>query len=446
MLPGQHACPLTSQVFSLLMVHTLLQKLTRIQTDEATPNQSFGREVQALRARINVTALCQAASALHGGIPCRFFTRAFEGRKATMSGINLDAWIRFADRDAWVVRIPRITAFSHLPADLIESFIQNEYATLKWLSRTGVPVVEAHGYGLASDPSNPVGVSYMFMGAMPGKPFDVIRATREQKLRVYGQYAKVLAVIHCQKPRKFASSLGHPEANEENRNVHYAVASDSFTHLGRHGPYRTPLEYFVSTAEQHLELISDGQLYPEYAKEAFAYYSLLRDKVAPVLAARSGDNREFWLKHMDDKGDHIRVDTNYNIKAIVNWQLARFVPAEEAFGPSLFTANIGQLYGGTPGLGIDDEVFSSLLRDTGYQGLVNFASSDELARRFQLGLADGLSKTEVLGLIGAVLEILYGDVYQNVEAWCKAQWVSMTHDPRTKKIEELLGAMQAEGA
>jgi hypothetical protein len=29
------------------------------------------------------------------------------------------------------VRIPRITAFSHLPVDLIESFIQNEYATLK---------------------------------------------------------------------------------------------------------------------------------------------------------------------------------------------------------------------------------------------------------------------------------------------------------------------------
>jgi hypothetical protein len=87
------------------------------------------------------------------------------------------------------------------------------------------------------------------------------------------------------------------------------------------------------------------------------------------------------------------VDDNYNIKAIVNWQLARFVPAEEAFGPSLFTANIGQLYGGTPGLGIDDDVFSSMLRDTGDQGLVKFASSDELARRFQLRLAGDFGGT-----------------------------------------------------
>ncbi|CAH0015926.1 unnamed protein product [Clonostachys rhizophaga] len=58
---------------------------------------------------------------------------------------------------------------------------------------------------------------------------------------------------------------------------------------------------------------------------------------------RSGDDPKFWLKHMDDKGDHIRVDRglppaklvdeNYNIKSIVNWQLARFVPTEEAFDP-----------------------------------------------------------------------------------------------------------------
>ncbi|CAH0015928.1 unnamed protein product [Clonostachys rhizophaga] len=64
---------------------------------------------------------------------------------------------------------------------------------------------------------------------------------------------------------------------------------------GRHGPYRTPLQYFVSTAERHLELIVNGQLYPEYAKEAFAFYSLLRDKAAPVLTKRSGDDRKFWI-------------------------------------------------------------------------------------------------------------------------------------------------------
>ncbi|CAG9980409.1 unnamed protein product, partial [Clonostachys byssicola] len=64
---------------------------------------------------------------------------------------------------------------------------------------------------------------------------------------------------------------------------------------GQHGPYRTTLEYFTSTAERHIDLIADGQLYPEYAKEAFAFYTLLRDQAAPVLANRSGDERKFWV-------------------------------------------------------------------------------------------------------------------------------------------------------
>ncbi|KAK7227416.1 hypothetical protein V2G26_015419 [Clonostachys chloroleuca] len=123
-----------------------------------------------------------------------------------------------------------------------------------------------------------------------------------------------------------------------------------------------------------------------------AVVSLFNNRETIYVNRRSGEDREFWLKHMDDKGDHIRVDRglppaklvddNYNIKSIVNWQLARFVPTEDAFDASLFTANMRQLYGGTPELSIDDHVFSSMLRDTGDHDLVKFASSDELARRF----------------------------------------------------------------
>ncbi|CAI6090842.1 unnamed protein product, partial [Clonostachys chloroleuca] len=100
-------------------------------------------------------------------------------------------------------------------------------------------------------------------------------------------------------------------------------------------------------------------------------------------------NRETsYSKSQSDPPDKL-VDGNYNMKSIVNWQLARFVPTEDAFDASLFTANMRQLYGGTPELSIDDHVFSSMLRDTGDHDLVKFASSDELARRFQLGLTGG---------------------------------------------------------
>lgn len=100
-------------------------------------------------------------------------------------------------------------------------------------------------------------------------------------------------LIHAESPPRSASALIPPMGDIER--IAQRLSMWQGNPLGRHGPYRTPLQYFVSTAERHLELIADGQLYPEYAKEAFAFYSLLRDKAASVLAKRSGDDPEFWV-------------------------------------------------------------------------------------------------------------------------------------------------------
>lgn len=37
------------------------------------------------------------------------------------------------------------------------------------------------------------------------------------------------------------------------------------------------------------------------------------------------DDGPFFLKHMDDKGDHILVDDEYNITGIIDWIYARVV-------------------------------------------------------------------------------------------------------------------------
>jgi hypothetical protein len=52
------------------------------------------------------------------------------------------------------------------------------------------------------------------------------------------------------------------------------------------------------------------------------------------------------LKHVDDYGDHILVDEQLNITGIIEWQMARVVPRQETFGPSLVTADMNALYNG----------------------------------------------------------------------------------------------------
>lgn len=46
---------------------------------------------------------------------------------------------------------------------------------------------------------------------------------------------------------------------------------------------------------------------------------------------------------MDDKGDHILVDDEYNITGLIDWTYTRVVPVGEVFSSSLFTVDINTL-------------------------------------------------------------------------------------------------------
>lgn len=365
-----------------------------------------------------------------------------------MGCANYHAWIVFDDGVKWLVRIPRTTAFSDIPRDLVDYLIESEYATLKFLERhLSVPAPKAHGFGLFSDPGNLVGVGYILEDAMPGRPFYAQEATDAQKSHVYDQYADMLVEI-SRVPRRQACSL--LLEGEDTRAA--AIASNRFLSLGKYGPFTDPLEYFTSIADLHLDLIADGQLYPEYPEEAFLFYGLLRDRVAPVLAAtsitaESPTSGFFFLKHVDDKGDHLLVDEDYNITAIIDWQFARFVPACEAFGPSLITADLSKLYSPLAGMNADDSYIAQSLKRKGREDLAGFASGGELARRFHFGLASGLSRSEVLGMIEAVLSLLDGKAPEKgLGEWTENWWGQMAADPRLEKVKKLIAELERERA
>ncbi|KAI0874930.1 hypothetical protein GGS24DRAFT_457324 [Hypoxylon argillaceum] len=429
-LPQHHKCPSTAQV------------------DDATWERCINNEVEALLAQVNLHELTRVASSLRSGKPCKFHPGQHLGSGANMGCANYHAWIVFDDGVKWLVRIPRTTAFSDIPRDLVDYLIESEYATLKFLERhLSVPAPKAHGFGLFSDPGNLVGVGYILEDAMPGRPFYAQEATDAQKSHVYDQYADMLVEI-SRVPRRQACSL--LLEGEDTRAA--AIASNRFLSLGKYGPFTDPLEYFTSIADLHLDLIADGQLYPEYPEEAFLFYGLLRDRVAPVLAAtsitaESPTSEFFFLKHVDDKGDHLLVDEDYNITAIIDWQFARFVPACEAFGPSLITADLSKLYSPLAGMNADDSYIAQSLKRKGREDLAGFASGGELARRFHFGLASGLSRSEVLGMIEAVLSLLDGKAPEKgLGEWTENWWGQMAADPRLEKVKKLIAELERERA
>lgn len=62
----------------------------------------------------------------------------------------------------------------------------------------------------------------------------------------------------------------------------------------------------------------------------------------------------FFLKHVDDKGDHLLVDDNLNITGIIDWQMTRIVPRLEASWPLLVTADMSVMCNGKVSLSEDD--------------------------------------------------------------------------------------------
>ncbi|KAJ4303440.1 hypothetical protein N0V90_002334 [Kalmusia sp. IMI 367209] len=227
-----------------------------------------------------------------------------------MGCANYHAWIDFDDGNKWLVRIPK-SAFSDIPTDLIEYFVASEYATLKFLETTKVPAPKAFGYGLASDRTNHVGVSFLFMEVLHGRPYYSHMAMDDQKNHIINQLADILIEISTH-PFPKAGSLVIRDGNIDVSQT----ASNRFPKLDRYGPFNNDFDYFTAIAEQHLDLIADGQLFHMYALEAFFFYRLLKDHVTNLTEATH--IKSFFLSHVGDKGDHLLIDENYNIVGVID--------------------------------------------------------------------------------------------------------------------------------
>ncbi|KAL9095267.1 MAG: hypothetical protein Q9165_002523 [Trypethelium subeluteriae] len=288
--------------------------------DDAAWEGLIHEEVSDLLAKVRIDALLKQASARRDGVKCSFEPGKYLGAGAIMGCANYHGWIRFDDGKSWIVRVPRVE-YGEVPNDLIEYLVASEYATLKYFEDTKVPAPRVFTYGLASDPDNQVGVSYILMEALPGTPYISYKATRQQKERVFEQLADILIEI-SQHPFPQAGSL-----IEGNESIEVsAFASNRFVALHEYGPFDNNMVYFVQTAEQYLDLIADGQLYHEYPSDAFYFYMMLKDHAH--LLVSDEDDGDFFLKHVDDKGDHLLIDGAGNITGIIDWQFARCVSAQ----------------------------------------------------------------------------------------------------------------------
>ena len=385
-------------------------------------------ELEALHDKINRGALIQRVKELSGGLNCRLDKSDPLGL-AKMGGMHLHLAIHLEDGTIWLARIPRqnYTSFSD---DLTNDILLSEYATLKWLQDVDIPTPKAHGYGLQNSPDNQVGVAYMLIDQLPGRPFDSVMATQEQKGKVLEQWAKQLAVLS----QKSFPTIGCLTLDGEGTIQVGPIVGDRTGTLPSIGPFKSAVRYYGAWADAYLDLIADRQLFSEYSVDAYLMFKELQEcttQAAWLDKWGDVDAGPFFLKHMDEKGDHILVDKNFEITGIIDWTFARTVPAYEAFGPSLVSANNNHLFSGKPGLSDDDVRVGRAMQRQG--GPSSYAQSDEIRRYlFGLGIGLGLTKEEVWDVFRAIIITLKGSdsIAIDLQQWRQAMLSKWASDSR----------------
>ncbi|KAK7397617.1 hypothetical protein QQX98_013015 [Neonectria punicea] len=146
----------------------------------------------------------------------------------------------------------------------------------------------------------------------------------------------------------------------------------------------------------------------------------------------SDSKDKFFLKHVDDKGDHLMVDEDLNITSIIDWQMARIVPRREVFALSLVSANIRALCGGDVSLSTKDLELSNALREKG-AWLASY-TGDEKVRRFFWGLGLEPNWAYALPLANAILRVFGFE--QGWDEWKEVALKRYEGDERLKVLME----------
>ncbi|KAK7513196.1 hypothetical protein IWZ03DRAFT_401420 [Phyllosticta citriasiana] len=310
-------------------------------------------------AKIDTKALAERATSLRDGMPCTKppVPHTPETDTVFMGGMNYHIEIHFEDGVVWLARIRH-------------KILQSEFATLRFLEQTSVPAPKFFDIALQGDNS------------MPGKSLCWHDATPAQKRKIMNQLAG-----HAIELRKYPfdsiGSLDQPGTSRVGEFAREVYTDFDKTGLQALGPFSRLKDYYEAFLRQPVD--------------AYLIHRFLLDLVPKVLPEDNGDDK-FFLKHVDDKGDHIFIDDDFKITGVIDWEWAHVMPKAIAFNspmvlmPLAFAQMLEER---------DSPILAQCVRKGKLQHQFAFCCSFDLARDWDgfLGIFRGL--LAALGIYGS---------------------------------------------
>ncbi|KAI9368576.1 hypothetical protein BJX61DRAFT_523282 [Aspergillus egyptiacus] len=348
-----------------------------------------------------------------------------------MGGMNYHLDIRFVDGVQWIARIRRFNATSP-PPDLRDYIMRSEVAALQLLSKTNVPAPKVFDYGLHGQ--TPVKVGYILMEKLPGKSLRWSLTSPGQRKKIMSQLADVYIELESLSFHKMGS-LVQPGTDHIGPFARESLTEYINSQMIPLGPYTDPRDYLHSSIEFILRLIMNGEIYAGREVDAFLVHCFLLDCIPEVLLRSRLDDGKFYLRHADDKGDHVLVDNDFNITGIVDWEWAYTTSKSEAFKSPIMLLPVADFYNGSNSIGEDESIFATLLENKGNQDLAEIVRNGRLLHRFQFCCGYDLADWEgFVGLFQGLRKALNKDADLSWEDWKRSALERYSSDVRLEML------------
>ena len=378
------------------------------------------RYIDELCREIDQSKLCSHASTLRGGIPCTIAELSRKNLSAMMGNQNCHVEITFQDNVKWLARF-HLLKTSSPPREIHDWILQSEAATMIYLQRyTRIPTPKVFDWACKSDPRNEIGVDYILMEKLDGKSLDWQSATPQQREKVMQQLVDIFLEIE-KHPFKAMGSLHASSVADSTIDVK-GLANQSTCQVdkGPLGPFSSSLEGSQAILDSYLAMIASGEVDSYGQTDIYLTHKFCRDNVGTLWvddAVSSGN--EFFLKHPDDKGDHILVNDSFDIVGIIDWEWTQTVSKAEAFCSPCMMWPLLEFYDGSNELTTDELRLAAIFQEKGREDLANCVMNGRKVQRFFFGLGPESSfvDTQTLSNLFMGLQKAFSCYEGGLESW-----------------------------
>ena len=301
-------------------------------------------------------------------------------------GQNCNIDIHFEDGIVWLARIRLTDAL--LPPKPTKAYIfLSEVFTLKYLESTTVPAPKVYHFATESS-ENPVGVPFMLMEKMEGSPLVWDETTSAQKTKVLEQLADIFLSLE---EHQFHStgSLSFEDGSSKVCGFAQSQLFD-FPDIPL-GPFNNLESSLRAILAQQKRLIANGEV-STLALDNYLSLCWREDLVQEVVSLHN--DAGFYLKHFDDKGDHILVDKDFKITGIIDWEFASLEPRSLAFSSPCMLWPVGDFFDGSNRLSAEEMELAAILERRQRNDMARLIRNGRKMQRYLFPIGGGFPQEQ----------------------------------------------------